>query len=61
MTIVNDPTSSSVTLESTITPLELTIMPLENNYCAGITHNDRHITFVICLLYQTFPFIGPLP
>jgi hypothetical protein len=46
MTIVNDATSWSITLESPITLLELSIMLTENIYSTGFTHDDRNILIV---------------
>jgi hypothetical protein len=48
MTIVNEATSGSITLESSIMLVESSFtlldsnVPLENIYSAGITHNDHH-------------------
>ncbi len=49
MTIVNDATSWSITLELAITLLELSIMFLENIYITGITHDNCHMMIVIQL------------
>jgi hypothetical protein len=49
MVIVNDATSWSITLESSITLLESSILLLENNYSTGITHDDHHMMIVMCL------------
>ncbi len=43
MTIVNDATSWSVTLESSIMLLESSIKLLENIYSSGVTHDDCHL------------------
>jgi len=42
-----------VLLELSIILLELSIMLLENIYSIGITHDDHHMTVVICLKYRT--------
>ncbi len=41
--IVNDATSWSITLESSIMLLESSIMLLENIYSTRITHGDRNM------------------
>ncbi len=40
---------SIMLLESSITLLEFSIILLENIYSIGITHDDHHITVIICL------------
>jgi hypothetical protein len=49
MTIVNDDCTTiwSITLESSIILLELSIMLLENIYSTGVTHDDRHLQSII--------------
>ncbi len=49
MTIVNDATSQSITLESSITLQELSIMLLENIYVTRIARENHHMTIIICL------------
>jgi hypothetical protein len=44
---------SFMLLELSIILLELSIMLLVNIYSIGITHDDHHMTVIICLKYRT--------
>ncbi len=50
--------SSIMLLESSIMLLESLIMCLENNYSTGITHDDHHMMYVICLWYRSHAVIA---
>jgi hypothetical protein len=47
ITIINDDTSWSVTLESSIMILESSISLLDNIYSTGFTHGEHHNMFIV--------------
>jgi hypothetical protein len=49
MMIVNGVTTWSMTLESSITLLDLSMMFLGYIYSTAITHDDNHTMIIICL------------
>ncbi len=48
----NDATIWSIILQLSITLLESSIMLPKDIYSTGITHNDHHMTIIICLQYR---------